>query len=207
MYRVLCFLLEIRPKCGLDPSGVWGAAAFSLLQAGDFPGAREKFSRCMKPEEGGKQHQQHNSQYLEKIINILQSSPILAYKQSTDDLMSPFNGLLENSRSFQGGNSSLDSKRFDECLYYLQTYGSPSSRVAFYVRHGCFKHACRYILDQQCPTEVFIESFFMRLVLKGSWSQLKEQMETADPSLQSWMPYLTATCKFLLRRSFHHQLY
>lgn len=203
----LSLAMEVSTKCGLDPSGVWGAAGFALLQAGDFPGAREKFSRCMKPEEGGKQHQQHNSQYLEKIIDILQSSPLLAYRQSTDDLMSPLLGLLENSRNFQGNNSYLDPKRFDECLYYLRKYGSPSSLVAFYVRHGYLKHACRYIIDQQCPVEVFIESFFMRLVLKGKWTQLKEQMETADPTLQAWMPYLTACCKFLLRRSFHHLLY
>ena len=47
----------------------------------------------------------------------------------------------------------------------------------------------------------------MRLVLKGKFAQLREQMETADPTLQAWMPYLTAACKFLLRRSFHHLLY
>ena len=35
----------------------------------------------LQPEEGGKQHQQNNSQYLEKIIDILQTSPVLAYRQ------------------------------------------------------------------------------------------------------------------------------
>lgn len=43
--------MEISTKCGLDHSGVWGAAGFALLQAGDFSGAREKFSRCMKVSE------------------------------------------------------------------------------------------------------------------------------------------------------------
>jgi len=203
----LSLAMEVSTKCGLDPSGVWGAAGFALLQAGDFPGAREKFARCMKAEEAGKQQQHNNSQYLEKIIDILQSSPLLAYRQSTDDLMSPLLGLLENGRNFQSGNSYLDPKRFDECLYYLHTYGSPSSLVAFYVRHRHLKLACRYIIDQQCSVEVFIESLFMRLVLKGNFTQLKEQMEIADPTLQAWMPYLTAACKYLLRRSFHHLLY
>lgn len=203
----LSLAMEVSTKCGLDPSGVWGAAGFALLQAGDFSGAREKFSRCMKREEGGKQQQQHNSQYLEKIIDILQSSPLLAYRQSTDDLMSPLLGLLEHSRNFQSGNSYLDPKRFEECLYYLHKYGSPSSLVAFYVRHGHLKLACRYILDQQCSVEVFIESLFMRLVIKGKFAPLKEQMEITDPTLQAWMPYLTAACKFLLRRSFHNLLY
>ena len=44
----LSLAMEVSTKCGLDPSGVWGAAGFALLQAGDFPGAREKFARCMK---------------------------------------------------------------------------------------------------------------------------------------------------------------
>ena len=43
--------MEVSTKCGLDHSGVWGAAGFALLQAGDFSGAREKFSRCMKVSE------------------------------------------------------------------------------------------------------------------------------------------------------------
>lgn len=40
-----------------------------------------KCSSFFQPEEGGKQQQQYNSQYLEKIIEILQSSPLLAYRQ------------------------------------------------------------------------------------------------------------------------------
>lgn len=39
------------------------------------------FLLFFQPEEGGKQQQQYNSQYLEKIIEILQSSPLLAYRQ------------------------------------------------------------------------------------------------------------------------------
>lgn len=35
----------------------------------------------LQAEEAGKQQQHNNSQYLEKIIDILQSSPLLAYRQ------------------------------------------------------------------------------------------------------------------------------
>ena len=35
----------------------------------------------VQAEEAGKQQQHNNSQYLEKIIDILQSSPLLAYRQ------------------------------------------------------------------------------------------------------------------------------
>jgi len=37
-------------KCGLDPTGVWVAWGMMCLQSGDFPGAREKFSKCLKVE-------------------------------------------------------------------------------------------------------------------------------------------------------------
>lgn len=36
-------------KSGLDPTGVWQAWAMATLKAGNLSGAREKFSRCLKP--------------------------------------------------------------------------------------------------------------------------------------------------------------
>ena len=41
----------------------------------------------------------------------------------------------------------LDVYRFNECVYYLRTYGNHSTLIAFYVRHGCWMEAARYILD------------------------------------------------------------
>lgn len=40
--------MEVSTKCGLDPTGVWVAWGMMCLQSGDFPGAREKFSKCLK---------------------------------------------------------------------------------------------------------------------------------------------------------------
>lgn len=42
----------------------------------------------------------------------------------------------------------LDAHRFRECLYYIQTYGSPATAVAFFMRHNCWTNACKYILDE-----------------------------------------------------------
>ena len=52
--------------------------------------------------------------------------------------------------SFQSTSVSsfLDSTRYEECLYYLHTYGTPASIVAFYVKHSEIKMACRYVLDK-----------------------------------------------------------
>lgn len=42
----------------------------------------------------------------------------------------------------------LDTHRFGECLYYIQSYGSPAAVVTFFVRHNCWTDACKYILDE-----------------------------------------------------------
>lgn len=44
----LALAMEVSTKCGLDPTGVWVAWGMTCLQSGDFPGAREKFSKCLK---------------------------------------------------------------------------------------------------------------------------------------------------------------
>lgn len=42
----------------------------------------------------------------------------------------------------------MDSKRFEECIFYLNTYGSYSGVVTFYVNHDHLKLACRFILEK-----------------------------------------------------------
>ena len=44
--------------------------------------------------------------------------------------------------------SSLDTKRLNECLYYLEMYGSNAHMVQFYVRHGMLKKAALYVRDK-----------------------------------------------------------
>ena len=44
----LSLAMEVSTKCGIDPAGVWSAMGFACLQLGDFAGARDKFSHCLK---------------------------------------------------------------------------------------------------------------------------------------------------------------
>ena len=43
---------------------------------------------------------------------------------------------------------SLDVKRYNEIMYYLNKYGSHSQVVKFFVRHELFKKAAEYIKAQ-----------------------------------------------------------
>ncbi len=40
--------MNVSTKCGLDPSAVWSAWGKVKLRAGDYLGARDKFSKCLK---------------------------------------------------------------------------------------------------------------------------------------------------------------
>ncbi len=40
--------MNISTKCGIDPSAMWSAWGMAKLRAGDYPGARDKFSKCLK---------------------------------------------------------------------------------------------------------------------------------------------------------------
>ena len=93
----------------------------------------------LQPEEGGKQHQQHNSQYLEKIINILQSSPILAYKQvrKAYHSCSEFSGMIAFSpkRKWKVTNTIFFNVTVDACviLNWKLGRGSLSSVKDFFI--------------------------------------------------------------------------
>ena len=42
----------------------------------------------------------------------------------------------------------LDEPQLQEALYYLQSYGTPLSMLAFYRRHGCWQKAAQYVMDR-----------------------------------------------------------
>ena len=48
----------------------------------------------------------------------------------------------------------MDSQQFQECLFYLRTYGSYLSVIDFHRRHGYYMKAVQYILDHVSTVEL-----------------------------------------------------
>lgn len=65
--------LNVSTKAGLETNGVWGAWAMASLKAGDFPGARERFSRVL--ERPLDKNRACKSSLLPEVIKYLESSP------------------------------------------------------------------------------------------------------------------------------------
>ena len=68
------------------------------------------------------------------------------HTQLSDDWSSVIVGSMVLSEK-RTEDCDLDIHRFNECTYYIRTYGGPAALVTFFVRHNCWIDACKFILD------------------------------------------------------------
>uniref|UniRef100_A0A3Q2WT35 Zinc finger FYVE domain-containing protein 26 n=1 Tax=Haplochromis burtoni TaxID=8153 RepID=A0A3Q2WT35_HAPBU len=200
--------VEVSTKSGLDPGGVWQAWGMASLKAGNLSGAREKFARCLKPPvdrnqlNSGPLLLQEIVQHLETMVrpSLSYGEDVLASLRELEDSLcdvSPVErpeGLMQNSVLHQ------------ECLYYLNTYGTHLGLISFYMRHDYVTEALAYLL-KRCPEEVFLEGVLQPSLERGHLSKLQGILEKQDPSLETCSRYLIASCQFLQRRGYYHSLY
>ncbi|XP_075007956.1 zinc finger FYVE domain-containing protein 26 isoform X5 [Calonectris borealis] len=203
--------IEVSTKSGLDPSGAWHAWGMACLKAGNLSSAREKFNRCLKPPMDLNQLN-HGSRLVQDVIQYLESTvkPILI---ADDDY---FATLRELEATLRTRSLSLEmmcegkiqhNSYYQECLFYLHSYGTNLAIISFYMRHDCMREALLHLLNKETPPEVFIEGIFIPSYESGKLHMLENLLETIDPGLESWGVYLIAACKYLQRKNYYHILY
>ncbi|XP_062609221.1 zinc finger FYVE domain-containing protein 26-like [Saccostrea cucullata] len=199
--------VEVSTKCGLDPAGVWAAWGMNCLLDGDFPSAREKFSRCLKPLTD-RNKVIHPPKLLADVIDFLESTPSSVTKHL--QLMKTKRGTWQDLLAdplMMTEEGDTDTLQYHECHFYLKTYASFYTIINFHRRNGRWMKAVQYILDQKCSKEVFVESLLIPALNSGELGKLTDQMVMLDPSLEKWNPYLTAICRHLVKNRLHHVLY
>ncbi|KAM6273574.1 zinc finger FYVE domain-containing protein 26 isoform 2-T2 [Porphyrio hochstetteri] len=203
--------IEVSTKSGLDPGGAWHAWGMACLKAGNLSSAREKFNRCLKPPTDLNQLN-HGSRLVQDVIQYLESTvkPILI---ADDDY---FATLKELEATLRTRSLSLEvmcegkiqhNSYYQECLFYLHSYGTNLAIISFYMRHDCMREALLHLLNKESPAEVFIEGIFIPSYESGKLHMLENLLETIDPGLESWGVYLIAACKYLQRKNYYHILY
>ncbi|TRZ26232.1 hypothetical protein HGM15179_000844 [Zosterops borbonicus] len=203
--------IEVSTKSGLDPGGAWHAWGMACLKAGNLTSAREKFIRCLKPPMDLNQLNS-GSRLVQDVIQYLESTvkPVLI----TDD--DYFATLRELEATLRTRSLSLDmmcegkiqhNSYYQECLFYLHSYGTNLAIISFYMRHDCMREALLHLLNKESPSEVFIEGIFIPSYKSGKLHMLENLLETIDPGLESWGVYLIAACKYLQRKNYYHILY
>ncbi|XP_069773187.1 LOW QUALITY PROTEIN: zinc finger FYVE domain-containing protein 26 [Narcine bancroftii] len=205
--------VEVSTKSGLDPGGVWHAWGLACLKVGNLSGAREKFSRCLKPPFDQNQLTLGSS-VLQEIVQHLETSvkPVLSTQQD-DDILASLRDLEAILKvDGVGFEIKVDGKVkqhpfYGECLFYLQTYGTNLAIINFYMRHNCTREALQHLLNKDCPEEVFIQGIFIPSYKTGKLNALENLMEELDPSLEIWSRHLIASCKHLQKQNFFNILY
>ncbi|MBN3289425.1 ZFY26 protein, partial [Polypterus senegalus] len=224
--------VEVSTKSGLDPSGVWSAWGMVCLKAGSLSAAREKFSRCLKAP-FDLNHLSFGSRLLQDIVQHLESTvkpssgmefepsemavkPSMlvgpaGYNAADEGILASLkeleDALLETPASDKPEGKIQQNSNYQECLYYLHTYGTNLAIISFYMRHDCMKDALLHLLHKDCPDDVFLEGIFVASYESGKLHGLESLMESIDSSLESWSHYLIAACKHLQKRGFFNILY
>lgn len=194
--------VEVSTKSGLDPAGVWQAWGLASLKAGNLSAAREKFARCLKIPVDRNQLSL-GPPLLQEIIIHLETTVRRPQAAGEDILVS----LQELEEALKEAGPAERVDVHQECLYYLQTYGTQLALVSFYMRQECVTEAVMHLLSQDCPDEVFLEGVLQPSMERGRLGMLQGVLEKLDPGLESCGRYLMASCQFLQRRSFFHMLY
>ncbi|MGH0143881.1 UNVERIFIED_CONTAM: hypothetical protein FKN15_044643 [Acipenser sinensis] len=202
--------VEVSTKSGLDPGGVWHAWGMACLKAGNLTAAREKFSRCLKPPFDPNQ-QNHGPQLLQDIIQHLESTVKPSFSLHNDDILASLkqleDALMEATLPDRPEGKIQQNSCYQECLYYLHTYGTNLAIISFYMRHDCVRDALIHLLNKESPEDVFLDGIFVPSYESGKLHVLENLMETIDSGLESWSRYLIASCKHLQKRGFFNILY
>ncbi|XP_074921480.1 zinc finger FYVE domain-containing protein 26 isoform X8 [Chelonoidis abingdonii] len=204
--------VEVSTKTGLDPGGAWHAWGMACLKAGNLSSAREKFSRCLKPPFDLNQLN-HGSRLVQDVIQYLESTVKPVVLVQDDDYFATLRDLEATLRTrslsleLMSEGKIQHNSYYQECLFYLHTYGTNLAIISFYMRHDCMREALLHLLNKESPPEVFIEGIFVPSYKSGKLHMLENLLETIDPSLESWGIYLIAACKHLQKKNYYHILY
>ncbi|XP_067681511.1 uncharacterized protein [Haliotis asinina] len=200
--------MEVSTKCGLDTGGVWAAWGMACLHTGDYAGAKEKFSHTLKSP-NDKNQLTPSSRLLMEIVDYLESMPITGTTEIQILLSSPasMKSLINRPSASHSEEGSIETTQFQECLFYLRTYGTFLEHLTFLRRNGYWMKAAQFVLKNRCSSEVFVEALLTSALMSGELGKLLDQMLMLDASLEKWNPYLTATCKYLLKHKLLNALH
>jgi len=80
----------------------------------------------------------------------------------------------------------LDPIFYEECQYYLSSYGSHAAIISFYLSHDDLSAALKHVLEQKVDPELFLETIYIPCLRRGLVSDLLQGLSTIDATLEVW---------------------
>ncbi|XP_075145264.1 zinc finger FYVE-type containing 26 spastizin [Haematobia irritans] len=141
------------------------------------------------------------------ILNTLSNLKRISKGQYTQ-------GTNTNNNSI--GNQEMPIKRkqlfrktsgFEECLYYLLTYGSHTDVIHFLMNRDELVATLKYYLLQKLDADIFINHIYLVLLSRGKVSLLIKNLLEFDSRLLIWRSTLLQTCRYLETQNLLNSLY
>lgn len=96
---------------------------------------------------------------------------------------------------------------YEECMYYLISYGGHVNILEFFVRNNLLTSALRYIQIKCLDAKIFIQSIFLPHLKQGDIATVINEMMQMDTTLAMWKEYIIQTCLFLEVKKLYNSLY
>jgi zinc finger FYVE domain-containing protein 26 len=80
----------------------------------------------------------------------------------------------------------LDPIFYEECQYYLSSYGSHAAIINFYLSHDDLLAALKHVLVQKVDPELFLETIYIPCLRQSLVSDLLQQLSAVDRTLEVW---------------------
>ena len=112
------------------------------------------------------------------IRNKLESLNALASRQMRDD------GNVDLNRHGDE-DTEMSNVFYDECVYYLNNYGSHLILCQFFVKYRDFDRVLRYICDNDLSADLFVEIYLMCLKM-GRIEELHKAIINVDVTFKMW---------------------
>lgn len=112
------------------------------------------------------------------------------------------NGVYTKNPNRDGGkktNPVLEDVIYNECVYYLNKYGTGSNLVDFHLKYGQYKKVVESILLKQVTPEVFVQ-IYLKCLKQGTVTALQTHMSEVDPTLAIWKVSLFDQTLHILHR-------
>eukprot|EP00943_MAST-04B_sp_MAST-4B-sp1_P005186 g5186.t1 len=98
-------------------------------------------------------------------------------------------------------SSLLPLELQQECLHYLETYSVPNGDskelVAFFISQNMIKEACKVVVSQHLPTNIFVDIVVTSCIQKNQAGILQSVLGNIDSSLSLVRHYLIGMCNWL----------
>lgn len=93
--------------------------------------------------------------------------------------------MTKKQADYESKKPKLQEIIYNECVYYLNKYGTGISLVEFHLKYGHFEKALSCIIKKQLNSEVFVD-VYMKCLKEGSVKTLQAHMSEMDSTLNIW---------------------